>query len=96
RHNRPWFGPKTTTLEMVPQGQLKVFAKLEEDVAEDGLALATRLYDDHGQETMTMKVTKRRTINQVPLGEEVEIVSIGPRGQAKTIMSLRNVQVEGR
>lgn len=75
RHNNPFFGPKTKTLELKPKGKFKLFHRLEEDVNADGLPLATRIFNETGARLVTIKVTKHRKVNGIPVVEAMETIS---------------------
>lgn len=94
RKNNPIFGPKTTTLEFIPKGQAKLFARMEEDDDEDGLPLATRLFDDKGKQTVAISVTKHHKVKTFPVVDEMVSDSDTPAGKIKTHTTCVNVQVE--
>jgi len=84
RHNRPLFGPSTRTVESIPKGKAKLYARLEEDVDPSGLALETRIYDDSGRQTVKVKVKKHHKVNGVPVVDEMESVAVTPAGEILT------------
>jgi len=83
RRNNQIFGPRTRTLEFVPKGKAKMFARMEEDVNSDGLPLETRLYDDSGSETVRVKVKKHHKVHGVPIVDEAESVCRTPAGEVR-------------
>jgi hypothetical protein len=94
RHNNPIFGPKTRTLEFIPKGQAKLFARMEEDVDDDGLPLATRLFDDAGTQTVQIKVKQHRKVKNFPVVDLMEADSDTPAGHVHTRTACSNVEVE--
>jgi len=81
RHNNPVFGPKTKTVEYIPQGKVKMFSRMEEDVNPDGLPLETRIYDEQGKNTVKIKVKKHHKVKGVPVVDEMDAVSQTPAGE---------------
>lgn len=94
RHNNPIFGPNTRTIEFVPKGRVKLFTRMEEDVNDDGLPLATRLFDDQGRQTVGTAVTKHHQQAGVPVVDAMEAVSETPAGQVISRTTCANVQVQ--
>lgn len=95
RHNNPIFGPRTRTVEFVPRGRSNLFARMEEDVNGDGLPLATRLFDDHGKQTVAVTVTKHRKVNSIPVVEAMEAVSQTTAGEVVSRTTCVNQQIGG-
>jgi len=91
RHNNPIFGPKTKTVEYIPQGKAKMFARMEEDVDDDGLPLETRLYDDRGNKTVHIKVKKHHKVKGIPVVDEMDAVSQTPAGEVTSETSCTQV-----
>ncbi len=94
RRNNPIFGPKTVTLESIPNGRERFFSKMEEDTRADGLVLATRFFNERGQETSRLRVTRSRTVNGIPVMEGMEAVSVTPAGDVVSRTTCTNVLVE--
>ncbi len=94
RRNNKIFGPSTTTLEFTPKGKGVLFARMEQDVDADSLALETRLFDESGRKTMTMKVTKSKKINGIPMIEIMDTTTETAAGTVESRMEARDVVVE--
>lgn len=94
RTNRPLFGPKTKTLESIPKEKHGFFARMEEDIAEDGLPLATRLYDDKDRETVLVTVTQHSRRSGVPVMEASAAVSQTPAGEMSIRTTCAQIQIE--
>jgi hypothetical protein len=96
RRNNPIFGPRTSTLEFVPKGKAKLYARLEEDVDPSGLALETRIYDDSGKQTVKVRVRKQHKVKGVPVVDEMESEAETPAGvvTSETSCSSANIEVE--
>ncbi|MEK7767589.1 MAG: hypothetical protein AAB368_15270 [bacterium] len=94
RQNNPIFGPKTRTMEFVPKGQAKLFARMEEDVNSDGLPLATRLFDDGGKQIVAVNVTKHHIASGIPVVDVMESRSETPVGVVMSRTVCSHLQVE--
>ncbi len=95
RRNNPIFGPKTVTLETVPHGANRLFARLEEDVRpDDGFALATRIFGQDGKPAVTIRVTKHRSLNGISLMEMMEATTESARGPIVTRTSCTGIVCE--
>ena len=94
RHNNPIFGPRTRTLVFIPRGRAKMFARMEEDVNDDGLPLETRIFDDQGRNTVHVKVRRHRKVNDVPVVEEMESTGQTLVGEVISETECRNIELE--
>ncbi len=94
RHNNPIFGPRTRTIEFIPKGKAKMFSRMEEDVNDDGLPLETRLYDDHGKQTVKVRVKRHHKEKGVPVVDEMESVATTPAGEVRTETESSQTSVE--
>ena len=94
RHNNPIFGPRTRTVEYIPKGQAKLFARMEEDMNDDGLPLETRIFDDKGKNTVKITVKKHRKIKGIPVVDEMDAESDTPAGIITSTTRNENVEVE--
>lgn len=95
RHNNPFFGPKTKTLELKPKGKFKLFHRMEEDVNADGLSLATRIFNETGARIVTIKVTKHRKVNGIPVVEAMETISNNKlNGQIRLVTTMTKIKVK--
>ena len=94
RRNNPIFGPRTKTVEYIPKGKAKMFARMEEDINDDGLPIETRLYDESGKQTVKVKVNKQHKINGVSVVDEMESTGETPAGQVVTETDASNVEVD--
>ena len=81
-------------MEYIPKGKAKLFARMEEDINDDGLPLETRLYDDSGKQTVKVKVKKHRTVKGVSVVDFMESVGETPSGQILTETITSGVEVE--
>ena len=93
RHNSPFFGPRTHTLEYVAKGIVRVFSRMQEDISEGGLPLATRLYDDTGKQTLSAKVTKHHGQDGIPVVDEMESAVQTAGGSMQTRIRCVNVSL---
>lgn len=94
RHNNPIFGPKTSTIEIVPKGRAKLFERLEEDVDADGLAISSRIYDKAGKQTVRTKVTRHHVVNGFPVVDRMESESESVIGSVTTVTACVGAQVD--
>lgn len=94
RHNRPWFGEPTATLEYVPRESKAPFARREEDVNEDGLPVETRIVDEQGRTSASVKITRHTKLNGVPVMEVMEAVTQTPAGEVVSRTSCSRIQVD--
>ena len=94
RHNSSIFGPRTRTVESIPKGKAKLYARLEEDVDSDGLPLETRIYDDSGKQTVKVKVTKHHKVKGLPVVDEMESVAETPAGTVTGETSFSQISLE--
>jgi len=97
RRRSPLFGPRIRTVEYLPQGKARAFARSEEDVDDDGLPVETRLYDDSGAETVRVHVKRHHKVSGVPVVDEMESVSRTPAGEvvSRTVCSGILVDTKG-
>jgi hypothetical protein len=84
RRNRPLLDPRTTTIESVPKGKVRLWPRLEEDIDDSGFTRGTRIYDGSGKIAVEIKVKKHRKIKGVSLPEETETVADTPAGRLIT------------
>jgi hypothetical protein len=94
RHNRPLFGPSTRTVESIPEGKAKLYARLEEDIDSDGLPLETRIYDDSGKQTVKVQVKKHHKVNGVPVVDEMDSEAETPAGTIHAETTATNAVLE--
>ena len=93
RHNNPVFGPRTVTVEFVPHNVTKVFSRMEEDLDDDGLPLATRIFGASGTEVTHINVLKHHRASGVPVVDEMEGVSQTPAGEVHSRTTCSGLEV---
>jgi hypothetical protein len=96
RRNSPWFGTQTRTVEYHSKAKVRLFARMQEDLDEEGLSLETRIYDESGQQTVTVKVKRCHQIQGVPVVDEMESVARTPSGEVHSTTTARGHAVELR
>jgi hypothetical protein len=94
RKNGRLWGPKTTTVEFRPKGIEKLFERMQEDVAENGLPLATRLYDRTGREIANITVGRHRVVAGIPVVEVMDTVISSEAGEIVTRTECSNIVCE--
>ena len=96
RHNSSIFGPRTRTVESIPKGKARLYARMEEDIDSDGLPLETRIYDDSGKQTVKVKVTKHHKVNGMPVVDEMDSTAETPAGivTSETLCSQISLEIE--
>jgi hypothetical protein len=94
RHNKSIFGPRTRTVEFVPRGKARLFARMEEDINDDGLPLETRIYDDSGKQAVCASVKKHHRINGVPVVDAMESVAETPGGRTTNTTVITEIVID--
>lgn len=94
RHDNPIFGPKTRTVEFVPKEKTKTFARMEEDLNDDGLALETRIFDASGGQSTRIKVKKHHKASGIPVVDEMDAETTTPAGTVRSRTQCGSVEVE--
>ena len=94
QHNNSIFGPKTRTISLTPKGKTFLFSRMEEDVDEAGISLASRVFDNSGKKTVSTKVMKHHMIYGFPVADEIQTTSQTPAGETVITIYCRGVEVE--
>jgi hypothetical protein len=94
RHNSSIFGPRTRTVESIPKGRARLYARMEEDINDDGLPLETRIYDDSGKQTVKVRVRKHHRVKGVPVVDEMESEAETPAGMVTSETSCSQASLE--
>ena len=94
RRNNPIFGPRTRTLTYIPKGQAKLFSWMEEDIDDDGMAVATRMFGPDGRQAVELKVKQHHKHNGVSIMEEMEAASETELGHVLSRTTCSGIQVD--
>jgi len=70
-----------------------MFARMEEDINDDGLPIETRLFDESGKQTVKVKVKKHHKVSGVLVVDEMESSSETPAGIVASDTACTNIKI---
>jgi hypothetical protein len=73
-----------------------MFARMEEDVSAEGLALETRIYEESGKQTVKVKVKKHHKVRGVMVVDLTEAIAQTPSGEVWSTTITRDVAIDLR